>query len=69
MIYWVGTIANINLAVWSNSAVRFSRLVVYFRPFGFYLFGRPVSAVWARLIPNLIQLSYPVQQTSPLHKC
>ena len=36
-------------AVWSNSAVWFGHLVVYFRPSGFYLFGCPVSAIWARL--------------------
>ena len=44
----VGTIANRYSAVWSNSAVRFGRLVVYFQPSIFYLFGRPDSAVWAR---------------------
>ena len=37
------------LAVWSNSAVWFGRLVVYFRLSGFYLFGRLVSAVWSSL--------------------
>ena len=40
MIYWVGTITNRFSAIWSNSAVRFGRLVVYFRPVGFYLFSR-----------------------------
>ena len=38
------------MAILSNSAVQFGRLVVFFRPSGFYLFGRPDSAVWARLI-------------------
>ena len=49
MMYWVGTITYRFSAVWSNSAVRFGRLVVYFWPSGFYLFGRLDSAVWARL--------------------
>ena len=44
-------------AIWSNLAVWFGRLVVYFRPAGFYLFGRPVSAVWASLLHNSL-LSY-----------
>ena len=42
--------ANRYPAVLSNSAVRFGHLVVYFQPSGFYLFGRPVSAVSARPI-------------------
>ena len=46
MIYWVGTIANRYSAVWSYSAIRFGRLVVYFWPPCFYLFGRLDSAVW-----------------------
>ena len=37
------------MAVLSNSAVRFGRLV-FFQLSGFYLFGRPDSAVWASLI-------------------
>ena len=37
------------LAVWSNSAVRFARLVNEIRPSSFYLFGCPVSAIWASL--------------------
>ena len=32
-----------------------TRLVVYFRPFSFYLFGRPVSAVWARLFQKFLE--------------
>ena len=47
MIYQVGTIVLQNLAVW------FGRLLVYFWPSGFYLFGRPDSAVWARLLVNI----------------
>ena len=65
MIYWVRTIANRYSAVWSNSAVRFGRLVVYFRPSGFYLFGRPVSAVWASLFFNSVRQANRIQSFPP----
>ena len=40
MIYWVGTMVNRYSAVWSNLAVQFGRLVVYFRPSRFDRMGQ-----------------------------
>ena len=43
-------------AVWSNSAIRFGRVVVYFQPSSFNIFGRPVSAVWASLFLDTVSI-------------
>ena len=47
-LYQVGIIVLQYSAVWSNSAVRFGRLVNNIQPSGFYLFARSDSAVWYR---------------------
>ena len=52
----VGIIVLQYSAAWSNSAVRFGRLVNQIRSSPFYLFSRPDSAVWSNIFMFCLEL-------------